>query len=71
MKENLLSIKINTSIQKLFNFTINPENTHKWIDFIEKEWIDWKIIKKWIIYKNSWKDLNINSYELINYEKSK
>jgi hypothetical protein len=40
MKENLLSIKIDINIEKLFSYTINPENTHKWIDSITKEWIE-------------------------------
>lgn len=34
MTENLLSIKIHCSVEKLFQFTVNPENTHLWIDFI-------------------------------------
>ena len=69
MKNNLLSIKINISVEDLFNFTINPDNTHKWIPFIDKEWIEWDNIEKWTIYKNSrWKD--INKYEVINIEKN-
>lgn len=66
MKENLLSIKINTSIEKVFSFTINPENTHKWIDWIKKEYIEWNRVEIWTIYKNYWKDKIINSYILHN-----
>lgn len=70
MRENLLSIKINKNIYEVFNFTINPENTHKWIDFIDKEWIEWEKIEKWIIYKNS-NNWDINTYKLINFEENK
>ena len=71
MKENLLSIIINTPIENLFSYTIDSKNTNKWIDFIEKEWIEWEKIEIWTIYKNNWTDWNINSYKLVNFEKNK
>jgi len=70
MKENLLSIKIDKNIEDVFNYTINPENTHKWIDFIDKEWIEWDKIEEWTIYKNS-NDWKINIYKVVNIKKNK
>lgn len=67
MNENLLSIKINVSVEKLFSFTINPNNTHKWIDWIEKEWIEWDKICIWTIYKNICVKGITYNYELINF----
>jgi hypothetical protein len=69
MKENLLSVKINCSIEKLFDFTINPNNTHLWIKWMEKEWINTEQIEVWSIYKNNWiNSSNIDIYELIKLE---
>jgi hypothetical protein len=37
MKENKISVKIAKPISEVFDFTINPNNTPKWIDFIVEE----------------------------------
>ncbi len=37
MKENKLTIKINKSVQEVFEFTITPPNTTRWIDSVVKE----------------------------------
>jgi hypothetical protein len=34
MKEKIISIIINSSIEEVFEFTTNTKNTHLWIDFI-------------------------------------
>jgi len=66
MHESLLSIKINTSVENLFDFTINPDNTHKWIEWIKKEWVEWEKIQIWSIYKcESWNG-NISASEVVN-----
>jgi len=72
MKENLISIKINKPIKKVFEFTINPKNTHIWINSIKKEWINEEKIKLWVIYKNHWTNSKIiDSYELIEFKENK
>lgn len=38
MKENKLTIQISCPVSEVFEFTINPDNTPRWIDSIEKEW---------------------------------
>ncbi|MBP7831594.1 MAG: hypothetical protein KA028_01080 [Candidatus Pacebacteria bacterium] len=37
MKENKISVRILKPISEVFDFTINPNNTPKWIDFIVEE----------------------------------
>lgn len=62
MKENLLSIKIDVSARDLYLFTINPNNTNKWID-LEWEYIDTETIQIWTIYTNYYKnEKNENIY---------
>jgi hypothetical protein len=53
MKKNTLSVTINSPIEKLFDFTVNPENTHLWIDFVKKEEKDTSDIHKGTIYRNT------------------
>ncbi len=52
MKENKISILINKPISEVFSFTINPINTAKWIEGIEKEEADEWPIKIGSTYKN-------------------
>lgn len=37
MKNNKLTISIKTSLQKIWDFTLNPENTPVWIEWLQKE----------------------------------
>lgn len=37
MRDNKLSIAINQPIEEVFNYTLNPKNTHVWIDEIDEE----------------------------------
>ncbi len=37
MKENKISIIIDLPIKDVFEFTINPNNTHLWIESVVKE----------------------------------
>ncbi|MBP6925492.1 MAG: hypothetical protein KBC22_00315 [Candidatus Pacebacteria bacterium] len=71
MKKNKLTIRINKPISKVFDFTINPENTPRWIDFIVEETIDSNEIKIGTHYKNKDKDGNIHVYELTQFERNK
>lgn len=64
MQENRISIKIKKPINEVFEFTINPVNTHLWIESVEvEETNEWppkfgtiyrnknKITSKWSNYK--------------------
>jgi hypothetical protein len=68
MKTNKLTIRINKPISEVFDFTINPQNTPCWIDFIVEETIDGKEIKLGTRYINRDKDGKINLYELTQFE---
>jgi mannose-6-phosphate isomerase-like protein (cupin superfamily) len=68
MIENKLKININVPVSEVFSFTINPQNTHLWIDFVAEETIDSKEIKLGTHYTNRDKDGNINIYELTQFE---
>ena len=40
MKDNIITIEIARPVEDVFEFTINPNNTHLWIDSVIKERID-------------------------------
>ncbi len=71
MKTNKLTIRINKPVSKVFDFTINPQNTPQWIDFIVEETIDGKEIKLGTRYTNRDRDGKINLYELTRFENNK
>ncbi len=52
MKSNTITIIINKSPQEIFDFTLNPNNTPKWIDSIIKEEIDVTPPKLGSVYRN-------------------
>jgi len=52
MKENKISIQINRPVSEIFDFTIDPNNTHKWIDIVEKEETNEWPVKIGSIYRN-------------------
>ena len=68
MKTNKLTIRINKPVSEIFDFTINPQNTPRWIDFIVEETIDTKEIKLGTRYTNRDKDGKVNLYELTQFE---
>jgi hypothetical protein len=37
MRDNKLSIVINKPVEEVFSYTLNPKNTHAWIDSIDEE----------------------------------
>jgi len=71
MKTNELSIIINKPVDEVFRFTINPDNTAKWIDGMIKEEIDKKPIRVGTIYKNTNDGINWNIYEVMEFESNK
>lgn len=68
MNSNKLTIRINKPVSEVFDFTINPQNTSRWIDFIVEETINGNEIKVGTRYTNRDKDGNINLYELTQFE---
>ena len=52
MKENKISIEINCTVGKVFEFTLNPKNTPLWIDNIVREERNESSVKVGTEYKN-------------------
>ena len=52
MKDNRITIQIETPVQKLFEYTINPKNTPKWIESIVKEETNEWPVRIGTVYKN-------------------
>ena len=66
MNRNKLTIIIKKPIKEVFEFTINPDNTHKWINTVAEEKIDDYPIKIGTIYRNRGKnDKEWSEYEVI------
>lgn len=51
--KNTLVVTINVPIEKVFDFTVNPKNTHLWIVFIKKEEKDTLDIHEGTVYRNT------------------
>ena len=72
MKENKLTIRINKPVSEVFEFTINPQNTPRWIDSIIEESIDTKEIKVGTRYTSVDKDnFTKNSYRVVKFENNR
>lgn len=67
MKQNKLTIKINKPISEVFNFTVDPNNTPRWVDFITEESAQGDEIKLGSRYINKNQKGNINIYEVSNF----
>ena len=68
MKGQKLSIKINKPVKDVFAFTINPNNTPKWIDSIVTEQINEWPPKLGTMYRNQniageWRELKMTAFE--------
>jgi len=71
MNSNKLTIRINKPVSEVFDFTINPQNTPRWIAFIVEEIIDGNEIKLGTRYTNKDKEGKINLYEVTKFENDK
>ena len=71
MKESRISITINKPASEVFQFTINPQNTHTWIDSIKKEETNEWPVKIGSIYRNVDASGKWTEYILVNFEENK
>jgi uncharacterized protein YndB with AHSA1/START domain len=71
MKQNILTIIINLPIEAVFDYTTNPDNTHKWLKSLKQEKVDSYPIKIGTIYSNTSDGENWSSYTVTHYEKNK
>jgi len=68
MKEVKLSISINRPVHEVFDFSINPKNTPKWIDDIAKEEVSEKPSKLGTVYKYQNLEGQWIEYEMTTFE---
>jgi uncharacterized protein YndB with AHSA1/START domain len=59
MKELKLTVTIDKSVEDVFTFTLNPENTPKWVDGIKYEETNELPVKLGTIFRNHGKDSNV------------
>lgn len=71
MKEVRLTVRISRSAGEVFDFTLNPANTPKWIDGIVIEEASESPAKLGTVYKNQGSDGTWNEYEITEFEPGK
>jgi uncharacterized protein YndB with AHSA1/START domain len=70
MKDLKLAIEIDKPAKDIFEFTLNPKNTPKWVDFITVEETNEWPAKLGTTYRNKgddstdWSELELTEYEL-------
>lgn len=71
MKENRMSIVINKPAHEVFEFIINPKNTHLWVSWIKEENTDEYPPKIGTHYNNRWDTPVRDSYKVSEFEQDK
>jgi len=71
MKDCKLVIRINKPVADVFHFTLNPNNTHLWVDSIVKEEVNETPTKVGTIYRNVNKEGVWSEYLVLKYEQNK
>jgi len=70
MRENKITVVIDKPIDKVFEFTINPQNTHLWIPSISVEVADEYPPKINTRYKNRGESDNWDEYKVVDIKKN-
>ncbi len=70
MRENKITVIINQPIDKVFEFTTNPQNTHLWIPSISEEIADEYPPKINTRYKNRGKNSDWAEYKVVEIKKN-
>lgn len=70
MRENKITVVIDKPIDKVFEFTTNPQNTHLWIPSISEEVADEYPPKINTKYKNRGKSDNWDEYKVVDIKKN-
>jgi hypothetical protein len=63
MKTNEIRITIDAEPKDVFEFTVEPKNTAKWIDTAGEEHINTEQIGLGTVYSNNYGDLKVTDYE--------
>jgi hypothetical protein len=69
-KTNRRSILIQRPIADVFEYVINPENTHLWIDSVKKEAIAEDPVKMGGLYIRTDKQLIVRSYRITKFKEN-
>src|SRR3990167_4022851 len=71
MKDNKLTIQINTPVSEVFAFTLDPKNTPKWIDSVSvEETSEWPV-KVGTLYRNKGESSDWSEYTLADLQHNK
>jgi len=71
MRENKITVVIDKPIDKVFEFTTNPQNTHLWIPSISVEVSNEYPPKINTEYRNRGNKTDWNKYKVVDFEKNK